>query len=75
MVSSHLLAEVEQTCTHVVVMHKGRMVAAGPVDEIVGESPTVQLEVSDVAAAAGCCHGLGSSVGRRDGSRQPRWST
>jgi ABC-2 type transport system ATP-binding protein len=35
-VSSHLLAEVEQTCTHVVVMAQGRRVAAGPVDEIVG---------------------------------------
>ncbi len=31
-VSSHLLAEVEQTCTHVVVMHKGRLVAAGSVE-------------------------------------------
>src|SRR6516164_8191639 len=29
LVSSHLLAEVEQTCTHVVVMHKGEVVAAG----------------------------------------------
>ena len=28
-VSSHLLAEVEQTCSHVVVMHKGQLVAAG----------------------------------------------
>ena len=27
LVSSHLLAEVEQTCTHVVVMHKGGIVA------------------------------------------------
>jgi ABC-2 type transport system ATP-binding protein len=35
-VSSHLLAEVEQTCTHAVVMSGGRGVAAGPVDEIVG---------------------------------------
>jgi len=39
LVSSHLLAEVEQTCTHVVVMHKGEIVAAGPVDDVVGESP------------------------------------
>ena len=51
LVSSHLLAEVEQTCTHVVVVHKGEIVASGPVDDIVGDSPTVQLEVSDVAAA------------------------
>ena len=51
LVSSHLLAEVEQTCTHAVVVNKGRIVAAGPVDDIVGESPSVQIEVSDVAAA------------------------
>ncbi|GAA2378334.1 alpha/beta fold hydrolase [Dactylosporangium salmoneum] len=51
LVSSHLLAEVEQTCTDVVVMHRGEVVAAGPVDEIVGESPSVQLDVSDVDAA------------------------
>ena len=51
LVSSHLLAEVEQTCTHAVVVNKGRIVAAGPVEDIVGESPSVQLEVSDVAAA------------------------
>ena len=35
-VSSHLLAEVEQTCTHVVVMHRGRLVATGPVSELLG---------------------------------------
>jgi len=51
LVSSHLLAEVEQTCTHAVVVHKGRIVASGPVDDIVGDSPSVQLEVSDVPAA------------------------
>ncbi|KAA2261657.1 alpha/beta fold hydrolase [Solihabitans fulvus] len=34
LVSSHLLAEVEQTCSHVVVMHRGRLVAAGEVADI-----------------------------------------
>ena len=34
-VSSHLLAEVEQTCTHVVVMHHGKVVADGTVEEII----------------------------------------
>jgi len=51
LVSSHLLAEVEQTCTDVVVMHKGEIVAAGPVDDIVGDSHTVHLDVSDVDKA------------------------
>jgi ABC-2 type transport system ATP-binding protein len=36
LVSSHLLAEIEQTCTHVVVMNRGRLVAAGPVTELAG---------------------------------------
>ncbi|MER5299924.1 alpha/beta fold hydrolase [Streptomyces lasiicapitis] len=40
-VSSHLLAEVEQTCTHLVVMDRGRLVQAGPVDEIVGSGDTL----------------------------------
>ncbi|GIG58639.1 ABC transporter ATP-binding protein [Longispora fulva] len=34
LVSSHLLAEVEQTCTHVVVVNAGRLVASGPVAEV-----------------------------------------
>jgi ABC-2 type transport system ATP-binding protein len=50
-VSSHLLAEVEQTCTHVVVMHKGRVVAAGSTVEIAG-SDGAQLAVPDPVAAA-----------------------
>ncbi|GAA2884340.1 alpha/beta fold hydrolase [Streptosporangium fragile] len=33
-VSSHLLAEVEQTCSHVVVMRRGRLVTAGTVSEL-----------------------------------------
>ncbi len=33
-VSSHLLAEVEMTCSHVVVMDQGRVVAAGSVADI-----------------------------------------
>ncbi|GAA2420534.1 CocE/NonD family hydrolase [Streptomyces glaucus] len=40
-VSSHLLAEVEQTCTHLVVMDHGRLVQAGPVREIVGSGDTL----------------------------------
>jgi ABC-2 type transport system ATP-binding protein len=51
LVSSHLLAEVEQTCTHVVVMHKGTVVADGPVDDVIGDSPVARIDVSDVDGA------------------------
>jgi ABC-2 type transport system ATP-binding protein len=60
LVSSHLLAEVEQTCTDVVVMHRGEVVAAGNVEEIIGDSPTVQFDVSDVDAATGVLDELAS---------------
>ncbi|GAA1598393.1 alpha/beta fold hydrolase [Actinoplanes couchii] len=59
LVSSHLLAEVEQTCTHAVVVNKGRIVASGPVNDIVGDSPSVQLDVSDVPAATRVLEELG----------------
>ncbi|AGZ46441.1 putative ABC transporter ATP-binding protein with X-Pro dipeptidyl-peptidase domain [Actinoplanes friuliensis DSM 7358] len=68
LVSSHLLAEVEQTCTHAVVVNKGRIVASGPVDDIVGESPSVQLEVSDVAAASTVLSTLGVRSVTPDGA-------
>ena len=68
LVSSHLLAEVEQTCTHAVVVNKGRIVANGLVDDIVGESPSVQLEVSDVPAASKVLTGLGVHSVTPDGA-------
>jgi len=50
-VSSHLLAEVEQTCTHCLVMHRGRLLAAGPVAELIGAASSVSVEVDDIEAA------------------------
>ena len=49
--SSHVLAEVEQICTHAVVMDKGKLVATGSVSDLIGTSGTVYLEVDDSAAA------------------------
>ncbi|MEU3420570.1 alpha/beta fold hydrolase [Streptomyces murinus] len=40
-VSSHLLSEVEQSCTHLVVMDRGRLVQAGPVRDIIGSGDTL----------------------------------
>jgi ABC-2 type transport system ATP-binding protein len=49
--SSHVLAEVEQICSHAVVMDKGRLVAAGSVTDLIGDAGSVYLEVDDEAAA------------------------
>ena len=49
--SSHILAEVEQICSHAVVMDRGHLVAAGAVADLVGASGSVYLEVDDVGAA------------------------
>ncbi|WP_326952019.1 alpha/beta fold hydrolase [Amycolatopsis sp. NBC_01286] len=51
-VSSHLLAEVEQTCTHVVVMHRGALVASGEVGELAAAGGEATFRVDDPAAAA-----------------------
>ncbi|GAB2953892.1 CocE/NonD family hydrolase [Streptomyces pseudoechinosporeus] len=48
--SSHLLAEVEQSCTHIVVMDHGRLVQAGPVGDIIGSGDTLLVGLaSDIA--------------------------
>ncbi|WP_066361482.1 ABC transporter ATP-binding protein [Herbidospora mongoliensis] len=51
-VSSHLLAEVEQMCTHIGVMRTGRLVAQGSMSELRSASSTrVEVETVDVTAA------------------------
>jgi ABC-2 type transport system ATP-binding protein len=50
-VSSHLLSEIEQTCSHVVVMAKGQKIAQGTVEEIVGTGGSVQVGLADEADA------------------------
>ncbi|MFK0257784.1 CocE/NonD family hydrolase [Streptomyces sp. NPDC090445] len=61
-VSSHLLSEVEQSCTHLVVMDRGRLVRAGEVGEITGggdtllvvvDGPVDEITVAKVAALEG----------------------
>ena len=60
LVSSHLLAEVEQTCSHVVVMSRGKVVAQGTVDELLADDGTARIEVEplDVDRAVAALNGL-----------------
>lgn len=58
--SSHLLAEVEQICTHAAVMSQGRLLAQGPLAEIQAEQrPAVEIEVDDPANAEAVLGRLG----------------
>ena len=62
LLSSHLLAEVEQICDRVAVMNRGSLVAQGAVSDLVGATTTVYLEVDDPPAAVAV---LGSARGVR----------
>jgi ABC-2 type transport system ATP-binding protein len=47
LLSSHHLSEVEQVCSHVLVMNRGRLVADGTVKDLVGAAGLVYVEVED----------------------------
>ena len=66
--SSHLLWEVERTCTHVSIVRKGKIVATGAVDEIVsqGAAALLRAEDEDALAAALESYPEASSVRRSD---------
>ncbi|AOR34195.1 ABC transporter ATP-binding protein [Streptomyces fodineus] len=71
-VSSHLLAEVEQSCTHLVVMDRGRLVQAGPVGEIIGSGDTLLVGTATpveepVVGKVAALPGVASAVRTDDG--------
>ncbi|MFM8779747.1 MAG: ATP-binding cassette domain-containing protein, partial [Acidimicrobiaceae bacterium] len=37
-ISSHLLAEIQQTCSHVVLMHRGELVAVGLMEDLLSKN-------------------------------------
>ncbi|MFC9031464.1 alpha/beta fold hydrolase [Streptomyces arboris] len=71
-VSSHLLSEVEQSCTHLVVMDRGRLVQAGPVAEITGSGDMILVTTAEelsepLAEKVASLPGIGSAVRTDDG--------
>src|SRR5205823_1730237 len=50
--SSHLLSEVEQVCTHVAVMSLGKLLAQGPIAELAAGGTKLRVETDDAGLAA-----------------------
>jgi len=62
LLSSHILAEVQQICTSVTIIGNGRMLASGKVDDLLGASSSYRVAVPDVRAAGSRLAALGFTV-------------
>ena len=47
LLSSHILAEVQQVCSSVTIIGNGRMLASGKVDDLIGASTSYRVRVAD----------------------------
>jgi ABC-2 type transport system ATP-binding protein len=48
--ASHILDEVQKTCSHVAVLEKGNKLFSGRVDEVLNESNWIEIAADDMAA-------------------------
>src|SRR5690606_12621361 len=46
-INSHLLMEVELICDHVVIMHNGKILREGTIDDLTPDTGVVRFEVAD----------------------------
>ena len=65
-VSSHLLAEVEQTCDRVAIIHRGRCVLSGRVDDVLAAAgrPAMHVGLEDPDAGLRVLAGAGFDAAR-----------
>lgn len=65
LLSSHLLGEIEQTATHVGIVHQGRLVLEGELARLKADlAPEIAVETDDPARAAELAGARGFSVAR-----------
>ena len=70
LLSSHILAEVQQVCTSATIIGNGRLLASGRVDELVGASTAYRVGAPDPDAARQVLTAAGFTVG--DGPARSR---
>ena len=64
LLSSHILAEVQQVCDSVTIIGNGRMLASGRVDDLLRTSDGHRVVVDDPSRAAGVLEAAGHVVSR-----------
>ena len=64
LLSSHILAEVQQVCSSVTIIGNGRMLASGKVDDLIGTSTSYRVRAADLAAAGHRLEEAGFAVHR-----------
>ena len=70
LVSSHLLAEIEQVATHVGIMSAGRLLRQGPLAEVLADGVALlRVTTPDLGTAAGVLSHLGLANVRTDAER------
>ena len=64
-ISSHILAEVQQVCDHVTIIGRGRLLASGSVQDVIGDhGRAVRIGVADLDSAASILRADGHVVTR-----------
>ena len=67
LLSSHILAEVQQVCTSATIIGNGRMLTSGRVEDLLGRT-SYRLRVDDPVAARAALEAAGMVVRQDDGS-------
>ncbi|WP_122817898.1 ABC transporter ATP-binding protein [Nocardioides pantholopis] len=67
LLSSHILAEVQQVCTSATIIGNGRLLASGTVEELLGTGTAYRVAVPDPAAAARVLAAAGLAVAPEPG--------
>jgi ABC-type multidrug transport system ATPase subunit len=51
LISSHQLAEIQQLASHIVVLNRGRLVTAGPIEDLLGRAEDYRIRTEEPARA------------------------
>ncbi|MBP2018124.1 ABC-2 type transport system ATP-binding protein [Symbiobacterium terraclitae] len=71
LISSHILAELAELCSHIGIIHAGRMVVSGPVEQIQREAGARVIEVRLAGGLGTGPHGEAGAGHAQGGADQP----